>query len=89
MSLFKPGQLVATPGSLAFFEKQSIDPLTLVKRHIGGDWGNLGASDIKTNTDALAYDGRILSCYEIATKQIYIITEWDRSVTTILLSHEY
>lgn len=89
MALFNLGTVVATPGALQHCEQHQIDPASLVARHANGDWGELCASDIQANTDALAFDGRLLSSYLIGLKKLYVITEWDRSATTLLLANEY
>jgi hypothetical protein len=90
--LFKLGQTVITRTAMAFCAKHAINPAELLARHSNGDWGQLSAADNKANVDAIAYDDRILSVYvygnESPTK-LYIITEWDRSITTLLLSSEY
>ena len=89
MSLFKLGQVVATKGALAACEQHSINPLLLLSRHSSGDWGDLDGHDVKANVDAIAFDGRILSCYKLHGEKFYIISEWDRSATTLLLAAEY
>ena len=58
-------------------------------RHCNGDWGELCEEDKETNEYALKNGERLLSRYENGDLSIYIITEWDRSVTTILFPHEY
>ena len=60
-----------------------------LKRHANGDWGSLCEDDKKANEDALEYGGRLFSAYEFAGGKIWIITEWDRSATTILFPEEY
>jgi hypothetical protein len=60
-----------------------------LRRHQRGDWGDLDAQDSKTNEVALKDGDRILSAYTIFGVNIWIITEWDRSVTTILLPVDY
>jgi hypothetical protein len=82
---FSPGRLVATPGALAYCEENVIDLLGLVARHLSGDWGELGAEDVVANEVALRNGARILSAYG----PLYIITEADRSATTVLLKNEY
>ena len=89
MSLFKLGQVVATPSALAACEQHQINPLLLLSRHCTGDWGDLDAHDVKANVDAIAFDGRILSSYKLQGEKFYVITEWDRSVTTLLLASDY
>ena len=89
MALFKVGQVVATPGALAFCELHSINPVLLIGRHMGGDFGDLDASDVQANVHAMQHDERILSAYVLHGDKLYVITEWDRSVTTLLLAREY
>ena len=64
--------------------------LNSLKRHAQCDWGDLGREDTETNNSALKNGGRLFSAYtEEGLKKIWIITEWDRSVTTILFPDEY
>ena len=67
------------------FSKQVIASL---KRHSNGDWGDLDAQDKKANDDALIHGERILSAYN-GVEKIWVITEADRSSTTILFPSEY
>jgi len=61
-----------------------------VRRHSEGDWGDVSADDWKANDDALTSGERLFSAYEIgAGKRLWIITEADRSSTTVLLPEEY
>jgi hypothetical protein len=92
MVVFKLGQLVSTAGVDA---KMKSDPdfyegvWAAIRRHTQGDWGDLCDDDKQANDQALlANNGRLLSAYHNKTK-IYIITEWDRSATTILFPDEY
>lgn len=87
--LFALGQVVSTPNALELLTKQHIDPLILLHRHQTGDWGDLGETDREANEDALVTDSRILSRYQMGTDKIWIITEADRSFTTILLPSDY
>ena len=61
----------------------------LLVRHLHGDWGDLDEHDKQVNTDALEQGGRVLSTYGTEGSNVYIITEADRSVTTILRPDEY
>lgn len=89
MQLFDIGQLVATPGALKALEEAQINPLLLVGRHISGDYGELGIEDVQSNVRAIEAGLRILSAYDVRGERLYVITEADRSLTTILLSSEY
>ena len=88
--LFKPGQVVATPGALEAMQNNNCHSLDLLTRHLSGDWGEIPKEDAKANQDALKYGERILSNYPLESgARIWIITERDRSVTTFLLPEEY
>lgn len=64
--------------------------LPYVRRHLSGDWGDVGLEDWNANDEALAFGARLLSAYELETQgRLWIITEADRSATTILLPAEY
>ena len=63
--------------------------LALVKRHQRGDWGNLGPDDARANLEALAHGTRTLSAYELPSGKLWVITEADRSITTVLTPEEY
>ena len=88
--LFSLGQLLSTPGALAALEEAGVEPSELLGRHVTGDWGNLDEEDKVLNDQALVDDTRILSAYILSTgSKVWIISEADRSATTILLPHEY
>lgn len=88
--LFALGQVVATPGALAALEKAGQTPDELIARHVAGDWGVVPPEDAKLNDDALKYGGRLFSAYLLRDQtRIWLITEWDRSVSTLLLPEEY
>lgn len=89
MALFALGKLVATPGALRFMEQHSINAFELVARHAGGDWGDLGQEDVATNVAAVQHGLRVFSSYKMSDSKLWVITEWDRSYTTILLPEEY
>jgi hypothetical protein len=82
------GKIVITRGAHALF--QTYDLSIYLNRHLNCDWGSIDKEDAKQNDFALNNNERILSVYKITkTITIWIITEWDRSVTTILLPEEY
>jgi len=88
--LFSLGQLVWTPGAQELFSRLERTPLELLQRHVTGDWGNMVEEDKQANQDALEHGSRIFSSYELESGQkIWVITERDRSVTTLLLPEEY
>lgn len=87
--VLKAGSVYFTPGALkALTEEDMSDSLF---RHLTGDWGNLCDEDKEENDRALKAGGRILSSYltEHSKEKFWIITEADRSATTILLPSEY
>jgi len=88
--LFPFGRICITPGVQDLIENDNLDPLPYMLRHLSGDWGELDSSDKKLNNDALKYGARIFSSYQLDEFcKIWIITEADRSSTTILFRSEY
>jgi hypothetical protein len=83
------GRVVATPGALKLLSEIGEDPFGYIARHAAGDWGELCAFDRRQNEIALREELRIFSSYETPAGCCWIITEADRSVTTILLPEEY
>lgn len=87
---FPLGQCQATMGALGALEDNQTFPIVYLHRHASGDWGDLPDEDRRANDAALEFGDRILSRYDLPDGQkIYIITEWDRTATTILLRSEY
>jgi len=91
VTLFPLGQIVATPGALAALEKAGQTPLDFLTRHVRGDWGELDEHDRKENELSLKRGFRLLSSYRLSSgdTKVWVITEADRSVTTLLLPEEY
>ncbi len=88
--LFTLGQTVATPGALQALEAAGEEAGRFLDRHALGDWGDLCDEDKQANDEALADDLRILSAYRLSDgTKIWVITEADRSATTLLLPEEY
>jgi len=87
---FELGQIVATPGALAAIKKAGQQPGEFLTRHINRDWGDLDEEDRKENEYSLEHGFRLLGAYKTnAGDRLWIITEADRSVTTLLLPEEY
>ncbi len=85
---FSLGQIVATRCVIAEVSQQEITHA--LSRHVVGDWGDLCEEDLQANEDALASDARLFSKYSSTEGTIFwIITECDRSVTTVLLPSDY
>ncbi|MDR5778089.1 hypothetical protein QCE63_01440 [Caballeronia sp. LZ065] len=84
------GRLFATPGAIDALRATSVSAGDLLSRHLRGDWGVLSEEDRKQNELALELGLRVLSCYVLSPNvKVWIITEWDRSVTTVLLPCDY
>ncbi len=89
---FNLGKLVFTRGvndlvaDNTDYAKQVLDSII---KYQCGEWGDLCEEDKQTNEDALKYGERLLGRYDITPEPIYIITEWDRSATTVLFPREY
>ena len=86
---FLIGAIVATPGAAKTIEEYEINWLTLLHRHVTGDWGDLDEEDKQENDLSVQKGFRILSAYGTGERKLWIITEADRSVTTILRPDEY
>lgn len=89
-SKFPLGRIVATPGVLKALQDAGQDPLEFLLRHQAGDWGELREQDKRGNDFSLKNGYRLLSAYSTRTNtKIWIITEADRSATSLVLPHEY
>ena len=87
---FEPGEITATPGALDAFVEAGESPLDYLLRHLSGDWGDLDEEDKQENERAVKDGFRILSSYVLASSvKVWVITEADRSATTLLLPDEY
>ena len=94
MRKFEPGNVQSTPGVNAKLKDVGFMRFMIVSlnRHINGDWGNMCDEDKAANEEALADGLRLMSVYkrmDHPDDTIWIITEADRSATTILLPSEY
>jgi hypothetical protein len=88
VAVFRLGRIVATPNALQSIPNEDI--LNAIQRHQAGDWGSLDSEDRNSNDRALASGGRIFSAYNAPDgTRFWIITEADRSVTTVLLPQDY
>ncbi len=85
---FALGRTVITRGALATLA--SDDVLAGITRHACGDWGEIESEDRDANDRALLRGGRLFSAYRAHRgDRFWVITEADRSVTTVLLPEEY
>jgi hypothetical protein len=86
---FGLGKVVMTRGVAALIDDRPELMMALLGRHHRGDWGSVCREDWEANDAALAGGGRLLSVYDLGDRKIWIITEWDRSATTVLFPDEY
>ena len=90
MQKFPLGQTVATPGALEALEASGQTPDFFLDKHVQGDWGTVDDEDKRANDQALIDGERIVSAYKtLLGEKIWVITEADRSVSTILLPEDY
>lgn len=86
---FPLGMVVATPGALDVLSRLDLAPIDLIERHVVGDWGDVSDNDAAANNDAVKGGDRIHSVYCYSGHRLWVITEADRSVTTVRLPDDY
>jgi hypothetical protein len=87
---FLPGCIVATPGAVELLGRYDKTPADYLNRHLSEDWGNLGIADKRENELSVSRGYRNFSSYEVSPLDtLWVITEADRSATTLLLPEEY
>ncbi len=87
---FAPGHVVATPAALEALGTAGTTAMHYLARHLRGDWGDVDGADRRANDHALLHGGRLLSAYMLAgNTKLWVITEADRAVTTLLLPSDY
>jgi hypothetical protein len=88
---FPAGHTVMTAGVNDLVQRGALGPVPYLRRHLDGDWGDLCDEDRQQNDAALkSGEARLFSSYQVTPDlKLWIITEWDRSVTTLLLPSEY
>ncbi len=89
MGLFEMGRTSGTPGVMAMLEEAGVTAQSLFERHHMGFWGNVDEDDWQANERALVEGDRLFSVYKVGEQKVYVITEADRSATTIMLADEY
>jgi len=87
VSAFELGQIVITATALEILASAAV--MDAIDRHASGDWGDLPEEDVRSNERALQVGGRLFSAYDSGGTRFWIITEADRSATTILLPEDY
>ena len=84
---FPLGRIVITANAQALLDPDAVQDG--LRRHAAGDWGDLDSEDIRSNEEALKRGGRLFSAYGRGDRRFWIITECDRSATTVLLPEDY
>lgn len=87
--VFELGAVSVTPAAVAVLEEAGVFFMQLVARHVRGDFGNVCPDDAQSNREAIENGSRIVSSYPVANQDVLVITEADRSVTTVQLSSDY
>ena len=87
--LFKLGETVLTPGAQDLLDENCQSAREYLLRHGQGDWGDMSDEDKAINERALIEGNRLISQYWVGVERLHVITEADRSVTTLLLPEEY
>lgn len=86
---FPLGSVVSTQGALNLLATHETSAFALLALHQSGHWGDVPPEDARANDHALTVGARVLSSYAVGDKRLWIITEADRSSTTLLLPEEY
>jgi hypothetical protein len=87
---FRLGQVAASPAALKAIDDSGQTPDFFLDRHAQGDWGEVDAEDGRANDEAVVNGDRIVSAYRtLKNVRIWIVTEADRSTTTIILPEQY
>lgn len=87
--LFDAGLMLITPAARDYCTRIGAYPFALIARHCGGDFGDLCEHDAAMNRAAIANGDRVLSSYRLDGQDVWVITEADRSSTTVLLPSDY
>ena len=87
--LFQHGRLVATQGALALLKVADETAIPYLRRHLRGEWGAVTVDAAWANDVSLSFGGCLLSVYEVCGQRLWVLTEADRSVTTVLLPSEH
>lgn len=87
--LFSLGEIVVTRNCFNYAQEHEVNLIDLVLRHANGDDGDLCKADQALNDVAIQSEGRVFSSYTINAVKFYVITEWDRSYTTVMLAEDY
>lgn len=86
---FPLGNIVSTPRALNLLNAHNLPPFHFLVLHQGGQWGDVPCEDVHANELSLISGAQLLSVYLVGEERLWIITEADRSITTLLLPDEY
>lgn len=86
---FQSKDVCVTSGAVALLNGNGVLLMNMLARHFSGDWGTVDDEDKAANDYALEHGQRLLSAYRVGDEKMWVITEWDRSVTTVLTPDEY
>lgn len=86
---FPMGNIVSTPGALSLLNAHDLSPIHFLALHQDGQWGDIPPEDAHVNELALISGAQLFSVYLIGKERLWVITEADRSITTLLLPDEY
>lgn len=91
MKLFELGQITMTPTAIAIIAKYKVPIGDLLDRHERGDYGEVSELDWRENTLALLPETveRVMSVYSVETEKLWIITDPDRKLTTLLTEEDF
>lgn len=91
LPLFETGTTYITHEAVTVTQQLCVHPMVLIARHVSGDWTEMCKEDQEANIRAVEHgEGRVFSTYKLPdNRKIWVITECDRSKTTILLPEEY
>jgi hypothetical protein len=89
--LFRLGSIVATRGALDLLDRAGVNASDLLTKHVTGDWGVVSLMGAAANLRAVGKGSRVMSAYDLGQnhERLWIITESDRSLTTLLMPNEY
>lgn len=91
MKLFELGKITMTPSAISIIAKFKVAIGDLLDRHERGDYGEVSEVDWRENTLALLPESveRVMSVYTVGAKKLWIITDPDRQVTTLLTEEDF
>lgn len=91
MNLFELGKITMTPSAISIIAGFKVPIGDLLDRHQRGDYGDVSEVDWRENTLALLPESveRVMSVYSVGTEKLWVITDPDRAVTTLLTEEDF